>query len=99
MCDEANVESHDGAKGTSMLPSQRPIWETSVLDRTMNMVERDKNFTSVFIWSLGNEATYGTYTMNANYPMYTATKWILLSFLRRYPLSEHIHFEYMEACC
>ena len=87
VCDEANVESHDGAKGTTLIPSQRPIWETSVLDRTMNMVERDKNFTSVFIWSLGNEATYGTYTMNANYPMYTATKWILQrdpSRLRKY---------------
>ena len=77
ICDEANVESHDGAKGNAQLPSKYPIWTTSVLDRTMNMVERDKNHTSVFIWSLGNEATYNTYAMDENYCMYTATKWIL----------------------
>lgn len=76
VCDEANVESHQGEQ-KSGIPSKYPIWTASVLDRTINMVERDKNHTSIIIWSLGNEATYTTYTMNENYAMYTATRWIL----------------------
>jgi beta-galactosidase len=33
-----------------------PVWEPAHLDRIQRMYERDKNFTSVIIWSLGNEA-------------------------------------------
>ena len=78
VCDEANVESHQGASnGNVQLPSKYPVWTNSVMDRTMNMVERDKNHTSVIIWSLGNEATYGTYPMDDSYCFYTATSWIL----------------------
>ena len=76
VCDEANVESHQGEQNSG-LPSRYPIWTTSVLDRTQNMVERDKNHASVIIWSLGNEATYSTYPMNSNYCMFTSTQWIL----------------------
>ena len=81
VCDEANVESHQGEQ-KSGIPSRYPIWTEAVLYRTQNMVERDKNHTSVIIWSLGNEATYTNqlgklYDMNENYAMYTATCWIL----------------------
>ena len=34
-------------------------WEAAYLDRMIQLVQRDKNFTSVIIWSLGNEAFYG----------------------------------------
>lgn len=80
MCDEVNVESHSGAftSGSNRgIPSGYPIWNTAVLDRTKNMVERDKNHPSVVIWSLGNEATYSTYTMNDDYCFYLTTQWIL----------------------
>src|SRR5699024_2298613 len=40
-------------------------------------VERDKNHASVIIWSLGNEATYQTYEMNEDYPLYVDSLWIL----------------------
>ena len=37
----------------------RPEWGKAHLDRTMRMVERDKNHPSIIIWSLGNEAGDG----------------------------------------
>lgn len=86
ICDEVNAESHMGATQSS-IPSGFPIWNTSVMDRTKNMVERDKNHPCVVIWSLGNEATYSTYTMDDNYCFYNATRWILKrdpSRLRKY---------------
>jgi beta-galactosidase len=52
--DEANIECH----GLTSL-SADPTWQTAWLDRTMNMVERDKNHPSVIIWSLGNESGFG----------------------------------------
>ncbi|MBN1411324.1 MAG: discoidin domain-containing protein [Spirochaetales bacterium] len=54
---ETNLESH-GASGT--LPRDDPNWTNNCLDRAHNMVERDKNHPSILIWSLGNEAGYGT---------------------------------------
>ncbi|MCD7802905.1 MAG: NPCBM/NEW2 domain-containing protein [Clostridiales bacterium] len=76
ICDEANIESHLGAI-YSNIPSGDSTWNTSVMDRTMNMVERDKNHASVIIWSLGNEATYSTYTMDESYCFYNSSQWIL----------------------
>ncbi|TCP91221.1 beta-galactosidase [Cricetibacter osteomyelitidis] len=36
-----------------------PQWKNAILDRTYANVERDKNRTSVVIWSIGNESGYG----------------------------------------
>ena len=36
-----------------------PTWSDAIFDRIESNVERDKNVTSVIIWSLGNEAGYG----------------------------------------
>lgn len=59
--DEANVESHgmyyNLSKGGSL--GNNPEWLKPHLDRTMNMYERNKNYPSVTIWSLGNEAGNG----------------------------------------
>ncbi len=52
--DEANIECH---ANTSL--SGNPDWKQAFLDRTMNMVERDKNHPCVIFWSLGNEAGNG----------------------------------------
>lgn len=54
ICAEANIESH------SDLPSANPVFNGMVLDRTQTMVETLKNHPSIVIWSLGNEATYGS---------------------------------------
>lgn len=39
--------------------SDNPDWQAAYLDRMEHLIQRDKNFASVIIWSLGNEAFYG----------------------------------------
>ncbi|HSG07316.1 MAG TPA: glycoside hydrolase family 2 TIM barrel-domain containing protein [Longimicrobiales bacterium] len=57
--DEAFVESN----GTSFHPDTtlagKPQWRAAHMDRLRRMVERDKNHSSVILWSLGNEAGDG----------------------------------------
>ena len=59
--DEANIESHgmfyDLRKGGTL--GNNPEWLKAHLYRTENMYERNKNYPSVTIWSLGNEAGNG----------------------------------------
>ena len=59
LIDEANIESHGMGYGRELAGQQTPTGGTAHLDRTMKMVERDKNHPSVLIWSLGNEAGDG----------------------------------------
>ncbi|MBI5387335.1 MAG: DUF4981 domain-containing protein [Verrucomicrobia bacterium] len=56
--DEANIESHGMGYGKESL-AKDPTWLDAHLDRTVRMVERDKNHPSIIIWSLGNEAGDG----------------------------------------
>ncbi len=74
LVDEANIEMHGldnlWRKGSRELhPGNRAEWADAMLDRTISMVERDKNHPSVIIWSLGNESLNGD-NFVANY------KWI-----------------------
>jgi beta-galactosidase len=48
--DEANIECH-GDQGIT----RNAEWEPAYMDRTVRMVERDKNHPSIIIWSVGNE--------------------------------------------
>ena len=57
--DEANIESHGMGYSPSRTLGNNPAWKTAHMDRTVRMVERDKNHPSVIIWSLGNEAGDG----------------------------------------
>lgn len=67
--DEANIEIHgmgatnqglDGDEAAiAVHPAYLPQWKEMHLDRTIRMFERDKNFTSIVTWSLGNEAGNG----------------------------------------
>lgn len=66
--DEANIETHGMGvthdiekhpEKANVHPAHLPEWEAAHLDRTIRMYERDKNFTSIIIWSLGNEAANG----------------------------------------
>lgn len=54
--DECNLETH-GLRGK--IPTGKPEWTDAVVDRMVNMVERDKNHASIVMWSLGNEAGQG----------------------------------------
>jgi beta-galactosidase len=57
--DEANIESHGMGYDLDVTLGNNPDWQAAHLDRTVRMVERDKNHASVIIWSLGNEAGNG----------------------------------------
>ncbi|MBN1183442.1 MAG: DUF4981 domain-containing protein [Bacteroidales bacterium] len=53
--DEANLETH----GLGGKLSNDPMWNHAFMERSIRMVERDKNHPGVIIWSLGNEAGRG----------------------------------------
>lgn len=59
MVDEANIESHGYGYDHDKTLGNKPHWMPHHLDRTRRMLERSKNFPSVVIWSLGNEAGDG----------------------------------------
>lgn len=58
LLDEANIESHGMGYGPETL-AKNPTFAAAHMNRTVRMVERDKNHPSVIIWSLGNEAGFG----------------------------------------
>lgn len=57
--DEANLESHDLWMMHNKSPVKYPEWKESIVARGRSMAERDKNYPSVVMWSLGNESGYG----------------------------------------
>ncbi len=65
LVDEANIETHGiGAEFQAWFdktkhPAYLPEWAAAHVDRTVRMVERDKNHASIIIWSLGNESGNG----------------------------------------
>lgn len=58
--DEANVETHELSYHKKVLPGDRPEWRAAVVDRMRRMVVRDRGHACVTMWSLGNEAGYGS---------------------------------------
>ncbi|MGB0931272.1 MAG: glycoside hydrolase family 2 TIM barrel-domain containing protein, partial [Chitinophagales bacterium] len=57
--DEPNIESHGMGYDLDKTLGNNPDWGEAHLQRTMRMLERDKNHPSIIIWSLGNEAGNG----------------------------------------
>jgi beta-galactosidase len=57
---EANIESHGLSYHKCVLPGDKPEWEAPTLERMRRRVIRDRRHPSVVMWSLGNEAGYGT---------------------------------------
>jgi len=53
--DEANIECHGAQELT-----KDANWLPAYMDRTVRMVERDKNHPSIIIWSVGNENGWGS---------------------------------------
>lgn len=65
--DEADVESHGTVSKHAGYESpywsdiaENPIWKEPIVHRALRMYERDKNRTSVIMWSLGNESGFST---------------------------------------
>lgn len=56
---EANLETHLFRFEEDLAPARKPEWAAQMLDRTVRMVERDKNHPSIVIWSPGNETGPG----------------------------------------
>jgi len=79
--DEANIESHGIGYDPDKTLGNKPEWEKAHLDRTISMVERDKNHPSIIIWSLGNEAGDGV--------NFTATS----GWIRQRDPSRPVHYE------
>nr|WP_315221886.1 glycoside hydrolase family 2 TIM barrel-domain containing protein [uncultured Flavobacterium sp.] len=67
--DEANIESHGMGYDITKTLGNKPDWELSHLERMKRMIERDKNYPSIIIWSMGNEAGNG-------YNFYRGYLWI-----------------------
>lgn len=62
--DEVDLECHgigipeDFADGAFHQLSANPDWQESFVERAVRLIERDKNFSSVIMWSMGNESGY-----------------------------------------
>lgn len=60
LIDEANIEAHGCEPyNPEKTLADKSTWKKAFLDRTISMYERDKNFASIIIWSLGNETGKG----------------------------------------
>ncbi len=59
LVDEANIESHGMMNHKDETLANYPDWEGAFHARMSRMVKRDRNFTSIVTWSLGNESGYG----------------------------------------
>lgn len=60
MIDEANIETHGFYDSQHLKnPTLESSWASSMMDRVISMVERDKNHACIISWSLGNESGYG----------------------------------------
>lgn len=59
LIDEANIESH--GYGSSMMQpiATHPDYADAHISRVTRMIERDKNYPSIVMFSMGNEAGYG----------------------------------------
>jgi len=55
--DECDLESHGLRR---KIPNSDPKWTNACIDRIKSMIHRDKNHPCIFMWSLGNEAGFGS---------------------------------------
>lgn len=82
---EADIEMHgtrhsQTGREAFMVCNEEPF-RAAILDRVQRSVIRDKNRTSVIMWSLGNEAGYGK-----NFEL--AGRWV-----KKYDASKPVHYE------
>lgn len=57
--DEADVECHFNWEQSGNTISSAKTWRPQFIDRTIRMVQRDRNHPAVLFWSLGNESGVG----------------------------------------
>ncbi|MFM2294870.1 MAG: hypothetical protein RLZZ350_1283 [Verrucomicrobiota bacterium] len=83
LIDEANIESHGMGYGEKTL-AKREDFAAAHMNRTVRMLERDKNHASIIEWSLGNEAGFG--------PNFEATS----NWIHQRDASRPVHYERAE---
>lgn len=59
LIDEANIESHGMEAHEWGTLANAPEWELPFRERMSRMMKRDRNFSCIVTWSLGNESGYG----------------------------------------
>lgn len=59
LVDEANIESHGMSDHKDRTLANYPDWEHPFKERMTRMIARDRNFTAIVTWSMGNESGYG----------------------------------------
>ena len=57
--DEANLETHGMDHLLQKTLANDSDWEFAFVERNRNMIQRDRNFPCIIIWSMGNECQYG----------------------------------------
>lgn len=57
--DEANIESHGMEAHPEGTLANMEGWEIPFLERMSRMIARDRNFSCIVTWSMGNESGYG----------------------------------------
>ncbi len=68
LVDEANIECHGMENSPLGTLANEPDWQDAFHQRMYRMMMRDRNQTSVIIWSMGNESGYGQH-FERNYDM------------------------------
>ncbi|MCC8022404.1 MAG: DUF4981 domain-containing protein [Clostridiales bacterium] len=84
--DENNLEAHGTLQSAILncpqLPASRGEWQAACMSRIKALYERDKNHTSVILWSLGNESLGGD-NLQAMY-----------DYLKQVDAHRPVHYEY-----
>lgn len=65
---EANIECHGILETEYKELADKEDWYPAFHDRMYRMIKRDRNYTSIIIWSMGNESGYGP-NFEKNYDM------------------------------
>lgn len=105
LIDETNLESHGtwqklGVTEPSWnVPGSLPEWKAAVLDRAKSMYERDKNHTSILIWSCGNESYCGENiaAMSEYFRSVDPTRLVHYEGVTRVPNHQYDHITDMES--
>lgn len=100
--DEADIETHGfvslntGWQYKAYDPewlTDHPLWEDAVLERITRMYERDKNFASIIMWSLGNESGHGAHFDKAAKWLKARDKMRLVHYERANQVGTPPHFD------
>lgn len=59
MVDEANIENHGMMFHKDETLANYPDWEVPFMQRMSRMIARDRNYSAIVTWSMGNESGYG----------------------------------------